>query len=131
MPTESVSPTQLFAHCTDPLCRGNKQRPIEGFRVETSWTFVERGGDLPGFENSQVTFRPVNDGEEGRRDDRICPECGKRAEIGDQVRPVYANLSGHPASESLKHFGSYQPDKERSAEVDAVLERLADVIANG
>lgn len=131
MPTVTETPHTLFAACTDPKCRGNKQRPIKGFRVETSWTFVERGGDLPGFENSSIAFRPENDGQDGRPNDGVCPVCEATADITDQVRPLYENLSGFPASESLKHFGSYKPDKERSAEVDAVLERLADVIAGG
>lgn len=128
MPTETTTEQTVFVSCNDPRCKGNQQRPIPGLRVEMSWTYRERDPEypLPGVvEDSRVYFKAAND------EDNLCRVCEGTVNITDQPRTPYPNISGHPASESLKHFGSYKPDKTRSAEVDAVLERLADVIANG
>jgi hypothetical protein len=122
LPTSTETRETLFKHCNDPLCRGHAQKPIPGVVTENSWTYAERGGDLPGVENSTRTYRPENEADYG------CHVCGRPASVTDQVRPVYDNLSGHPASESVKYFGTYRAGEARSAEVDEQLERLEDAI---
>lgn len=128
MPTERIADQTLFVHCVDPLCAGNTQRAVAGQVVTTEWTFAERGGEgtvLHGVENSSDAFRVVNP------EDNVCRVCGGALEVTNQARPIYENLSGHSAAESVKYFGSYKPGQQRTAEVDAVLERLEDIIANG
>lgn len=89
MPSTTEAPFTGYAHCNSPRCPGHNQEKVEGVRVETFHTFVERGGDLPGIESSQVSLRFADE------DVRACPHCGRNREITDQTRKRYAPLSGH------------------------------------
>lgn len=89
MPTVTETPIDGYAHCTQPRCRGNQQEPVKALRVDTSTTYVELGGDMPGVERSHVQFRFA--------DPELikCPFCGTDREVTDQARISYAPLSGH------------------------------------
>jgi len=80
---------QAYAHCTQPRCPGNSQEQVRGIARETSHSFVERGGDLPGTESSWVHMIFADEA------DIPCPACGKAREITDQRRKTYPALSGH------------------------------------
>lgn len=88
MPTVTEMPVKGYAHCRNPRCAGSKQQAVDAIRIEDSYTFVERGGDLPGIETSQIRHVFANE------DDRPCPVCSLPREVTDQARPSYENLSG-------------------------------------
>jgi hypothetical protein len=117
MPTSVETPKSLLKWCPDPRCRGNAQTAAAGIVVETSWTYKERGGDMPGIEMSKITFRFANP------EDANCKICGRNAEISDQVRPVYESLSGFP-QDQLLHIDRWNPDK--AGEVEALVDRLTE-----
>lgn len=52
-------------------------------------TYVDAGGDMPGVQNSHVTFRFADEA------DSPCGTCGHPREVSDQKRRVYQPLSGH------------------------------------
>lgn len=134
MPTVTETAKTLYAHCTDPRCPGAAQRELDGFVVETAFSYRERGANAPGIEQSTVTFRLADE------DQHAC-ECGRRLELSDQRRVIYDNLSGHdpmgllgvPQFSQAKQVELRQQpmtDDERErleAEVRARDEQLADL----
>jgi hypothetical protein len=123
--TENRRP-DLWAHCQNSLCKGYVQRPVAGIESESAWTFKELSGNapqaLPGVERTvrQLRFE--------REEDSLCPVCGGPREITADRRPEYPAISGYPASESLRWFGTFTPGAERSAEVEAALARLEEAV---
>ena len=89
MPTVTEKPIRAFAHCPDPRCRGTAQVEVEAFERETSYTFRDGGGDLPGVERSKV--EPVFANE----DDQACPHCAD-ARARDDLQPRLRELSLTP-----------------------------------
>lgn len=83
MPTISQAPVEGFAHCRNPRCQGSQQQKVEALRSEESYTFTEKGGDLPGYENSIVRFAFANE------EDKPCPHCGLMREVTESPRPSY------------------------------------------
>lgn len=113
-----------YAHCGDPHCAGSRQEEVDAIHVETEVTYMEKGGDAPGVENSHVHYRLVDP------EKRLCPGCGKTRELTGEPRKVYQPLSGH-SPEGLLKFGAFDPSKrvdpndERVAALEAQVERLA------
>jgi hypothetical protein len=132
VPTDVVQETGLFAHCQDPLCRGSVDRPIKGLVTERSWLFKENDPNsiFPGVEKSSVYYSAADE------KDARCKVCGGPCVISPEPTPKYKSQgpwSSDPG-ELLRHFASFNGgvthgDAQRSAEVDALLERLAEVIA--
>lgn len=87
MPRISEVEITAFAHCPNPRCEGYTQREVPAISRTVEHTYVEKGGDMPGVETSQVYIHPC--------DEELCPSCGKTCEITDQRRVRYDNLSGH------------------------------------
>ena len=83
MPTTTTTPIKAFAHCVDWNCKGMAQDPVDGILEERHWTYVELGGDAPGYERSQVVVQFANP------EERDCPHCAGPRDITDQKRPKY------------------------------------------
>lgn len=98
MPTVTETDTTGYAHCRNAMCAGYMQQQVPATREESTWTFGELGGDgvfthMP--ERSMITLLFVNDGTDGKPDDRPCPACGEPREVTADPRPSYQPLSGH------------------------------------
>lgn len=96
MPTITQAPIRGFAHCRNPRCSGNNQEEVDAIQQTESYSFIERGGDLPGEENSivRVNFAhngvDPNTGEYNReQDESLCPHCGLVREVSADPRPSY------------------------------------------
>lgn len=105
MPSVKEEPFQGFAHCTSPRCEGHNQQEVGGIRTETSFSFVENGGDLPGIERSHVYLRFASE------EDRPCPHCGRIRDLSEQHRKQYAPASGHDPN-GLLQIGRFDPVKQ-------------------
>jgi len=92
---EYRTPVHVYVHCYNQACLKyhNKQENLDfeekipGIREETSFTYADRGGDMPGIENTHVRFLP--------QDTKYlkCDDCGS---------PM--NISGTP-SVKLAQYG--------------------------
>lgn len=111
MPTTTVAEVTAYAHCVTPRCRGYQQAEVRGILKEDTYTYAERGGDLPGPENSFVYLSFAKEDE-----DAPCPHCGERRDLSLEPRRQYANISGHNP-EGLLDIEPYDP--RRQAEVAA------------
>src|SRR3954466_5691424 len=83
MPTITEAPIRAFAHCRNPRCAGNNQEEVDAVQQTESYSFVERGGDLPGEENSIVRVNFASE------EDQPCPQCGLLREVTADPRPSY------------------------------------------
>jgi hypothetical protein len=123
MPTQTVTPVRGFAHCVVPRCPGTYESEVDAVKVTTSWTFIERGGDIPGEENSQDAARFADE------TDATCEHCGGHREVSLSPRPQYQPLSGHDPM-GLLGMPQYDPNKinlpndEQAAEIAALQKRL-------
>lgn len=118
MPTITETPIQGYAHCRNPRCPGSRQEQVDVVRVEDSFTFVERGGDLPGYENSNVRFRFTDE------DQSPCPNCGQHRDVTDTARPSYEALSGYDQSglldiEVTENGSRFDPAKQAELQTQA------------
>src|SRR3954464_3012626 len=101
----------VYVHCYNQGCLKyhnlqenlNFERKVPGIREETSFTYADRGGDMPGIENTHVTFMPQEES------DWSCPSCG------DQL-----NVSGVP-SVKLAQYGIGPGTGLKGAERSAAL----------
>lgn len=89
MPTITEAPVKGYAHCRNPRCQGSQQEQVDAIRSEESYTYIERGGDLPGQENSVVRITFANE------EDKSCPHCGIVREVTDSLRPSYEGEWGN------------------------------------
>lgn len=123
MPTVTEIPIKGYAHCRHPRCSGSRQQQVDAIRVEDSWSYVERGGDIPGPESSVVRFRFANE------DDIPCPSCKNYREITDSPRPSYEGLSGFSQDGLLDieinpNGSRFDPSKQAEIQAEA-SEKLA------
>lgn len=124
MPTVSEQQLAGYAHCEDPMCSGSKQQPVDVVRSTVSVSYVELGGDLPGFERS---FEHYGFADEA---DRECPVCGKPRAAATQERPVYPT-SQYAQDGLLKIIqeGAVKPMSEAAALRDGEIDELKAQIA--
>jgi hypothetical protein len=115
MPTVTEKPVQVYAHCGVPTCPGATQAPVEGFEVVTSFSFVDRGGDIPGEEQSNVQFRFAEPAE------AACPSCGRARHITDQAKISYQPLSGFDPM-GLLEAEAFDPGKRNTIADEQVAE---------
>jgi hypothetical protein len=87
MPTTTAAEVTAYAHCTEPRCRGYRQEQVQVVRTEDAYTYAEKGGDLPGIENSFVHWAFADPSE------ATCRHCGATRDISEAPRPQYANIS--------------------------------------
>src|SRR4051794_39296022 len=87
MPTTTAAEVLAYAHCTEPRCKGYRQQQVMAVRTEDAYTYAERGGDLPGTENSFVRHAFADPAE------AICEFCGSPRDISENARPQYQNIS--------------------------------------
>lgn len=80
---------QAYAFCQNAQCLGYQQEPVQGIRTVTEWSYLDLGGDMPGVERSTQTVRFADEAE------AVCSHCDSPRAISEQVRPEYANISGH------------------------------------
>jgi hypothetical protein len=134
MPTVTETLIDGWAHCPDGHCPGNKQQAIKAVKSLAEYTYFELGGDIPGIERSteHVRFNDLADAQ--------CEHCGEPRHVADQVRPIYANVSGIPQDRLLRQGGNERllelqlADAKREAEIaqmratmerqNALIERL-------
>lgn len=112
---EDRTPVFVYVHCFNQACvrytnlqeNLNFEEKVPGIREETSFTYADRGGDMPGIENTHVRFGIQTDSDLGKKyyhkakDDRgnefvkgpVCPECD-----------MPLNVSGVP-SRKLAQYG--------------------------
>ena len=117
-----------FAHCGVPICDGHEQQPVKGVIEEIGVTFIERGGDLGGYENTHSYLNFASE------EDRACPSCGRDREISVQARLEHAPSGYDPKFLVYEKFGekiAEQKDEkdQQIAELKAQLdakERAAD-----
>ena len=126
MPTAVDEQVQGFAHCVDPRCPGHNQQAVPAIRRETSYTYVERGGDAPGIEQSHVQAVFADEA------DSVCPACNGQRDISLDPRPQYDPLSGfdpnYLASGGAQPFDPTvvnSPADEEVAALRAEVARLA------
>ena len=98
MATVTETLIDAWAHCSDARCPGNKQKAVKAIKSVTEYSYFDLGGDIPGIERSSelVRFNDLADAQ--------CEHCGEPRLVADQVRPIYANVSGIP-QDRLLHAG--------------------------
>jgi hypothetical protein len=92
---EEREPVFVYVHCYNAACvkyhnlqeNLNFERKVPGIREETQYTYVDRGGDMPGIENTHVAWHVQNP------DDVMCDACG-----------MPTNISQNP-SRKLQQYG--------------------------
>lgn len=92
---ENREPVFVYKHCYNQACLKyhNLQENIDfeekipGMREETSFTYADRGGDMPGVENTHVRWLPQDETQ------MVCSECDSPT-----------NISGEP-SRKLAQYG--------------------------
>ena len=80
---EERDPVFVFVHCYNQACPRyhnlqvnlDFERRVPGIREETQYTYVDRGGDMPGVENTHVNWYPQDPA------DMTCPECGSATNV--------------------------------------------------
>lgn len=113
MPTVTGNDVLMgYGSCTDSLCPGYTQQPAEIRRTETSFTFAELGGDLPGYERSIIREQFADQDRDGS-----CAVCGKPRIASLEERPEYPNTSGQ---DPLRLRNMTQDSKIRDMEMDAL-----------
>jgi hypothetical protein len=123
MPTQTVTPVRGYAHCVVPRCPGTYEQEVDALKVTTSWSFIERGGDIPGEENSQDAARFADEA------DAVCEHCDGHREVSLSPRPQYQPLSGHDPM-GLLGMPQYDPNKvnapndQQAAEIEALRTQL-------
>ena len=108
MPTATEETIAALAFCPDARCYGYQQQEVQAVKTTTVLTYIDNGGDLPGEERSFSHLRFANEA------DVPCPECKRDRMISDQVRPVYAPISGQDQN-ALLHMGE-TPGRVRDLE---------------
>lgn len=88
MPVVQEATVPGFAHCPNTACPGSAQAPVPVIQRETSYSYYDNGGDMPGIENSKIEFVFAHPA------DAECPHCSAHRECGIQKRVNYLNLSG-------------------------------------
>jgi hypothetical protein len=95
MPQVIPTTIRAFAHCPHARCSGYQQEQVDAIRIETQFLYTDSGGDLPGFERSNVVLAYTDDAEGHPSEIAPCPECGTRRELSETPRRQYDNLSGY------------------------------------
>jgi hypothetical protein len=80
---EQREPVFVYVHCYNQVCplyhnlqeALDFERKVPGIREETQYTYLDRGGDMPGIENTHVNWLPADP------QDAICPECGDACNV--------------------------------------------------
>ena len=136
MPTLTVTEVVGYAHCRNPRCPGSQQEQVKALRHVDSYTYVERGGDLPGEEMSTEHFSFFNDGsidpetKEQRPDETPCPNCKLLREITGSPRPSYQGEWGNQdflLDIDVKHDGSrFDPELQSKLQSEASDKLLAE-----
>lgn len=75
---EEREPVFVYVHCYNQACvkyhnlqvNLDFERKVPGIREETSYTYVDRGGDMPGVENTHVVWHVQDPA------DATCDGCG-------------------------------------------------------
>ena len=122
MPTVTVKDTTLYAYCLDGRCAGYKEEPVQGVAQETSLTYLELGGDMPGFERSNERYLVL--GDDGEPVELPCPHCGKPRDLSPNPRPEYPRNSGQDPM-LLLQLGQQEGrlrDLEHAAQLKSVQE---------
>ena len=87
MPTIREETVTGYAHCPNSRC-DPYEHETKVVRQTVEWTYLENGGDFPGFERSVVNIIA------GEETDATCPGCGRQRELSVGERPEYPNDSG-------------------------------------
>jgi hypothetical protein len=90
----------VYVHCYDQACPKyhnlqaglDFERKVPGIREETSYTYVDRGGDMPGVENTHVAWHVQDDS------DSRCPECGGSMNISNNPSHKLAQYGVGPGT---------------------------------
>lgn len=80
---EEREPVFVYVHCYNGACPNyhnlqanlDFERKVPGIREETQYTYVDRGGDMPGIENTHVSWHVQDEA------DAKCSECGDPVNI--------------------------------------------------
>lgn len=89
--SEFRNPVHVYVHCYNEGCilyhnlqeNINNEEKLPGIREETSFTYADRGGDMPGIENTHVRFLPQD------MSKMECSECGQATNVsGDPSRKL-------------------------------------------
>lgn len=83
MPTITAAEVVGFAHCRNPRCPGSQQEQVKAIQHIESYSYLERGGDLPGEEMSTVRLTFADEAE------MPCPNCALTREVTAEPRPSY------------------------------------------
>jgi hypothetical protein len=75
----------VYVHCYNQACLRyhnpqvnlEHERKVPGIREEISYTYIDRGGDMPGVENTHVNWLVVDE------TDSRCPDCGDPLNISN------------------------------------------------
>lgn len=105
MPTPTITQVRAYAHCVRPRCPGYREQEVDAVRREDFYTYAEKGGDLPGIENSFVYLDFADE------DERACPSCGQARDLSATARPQYQNISGHDPN-GLLDIEPFDPHKQ-------------------
>lgn len=112
MPTLTEAVIEGYGSCSDSLCPGYAQRPAQILKRETSFSYVELGGDLPGIERSTIMEQFADIEADG-----TCELCGAPRIASLETRPEYPNTSGQ---DPLRLRNMTQDSKVRDLEMDAL-----------
>ena len=130
MPTITEDIVDGYAHCPNPRC-DPYEHATKIVKQTIEWTYLENGGDFPGFERSVVNLIA------GEETDAVCPGCGRTRELSIAERPEYPNDSGvdpmgllgmqpQTADPNLMAAQERAAQDARIAELEAKLEALAE-----
>src|SRR5436190_20928695 len=111
----SESEVPAYAACLRWNCEGHEQHEVTARKTLVEHSFISRGGDLPGIENSYEYLDFTDD------KDRTCKVCGRSNGLSEQVRPEYQGLSGHdPLGLVNGTVAKFDPNKRNDANDERV-----------
>lgn len=133
---EHREPVYVYVHCVDPACPEyhdlrvdrDHEREVPGLRVETSYSYEELGGDMPGTERSNVEYRVQEPG------DAKCPSCSKDLNVSEEKSRKLAPWTQRANPDTLAAYEAArkvaaQNSETATAEKDAELAELRASIA--
>lgn len=124
----------VYVHCINPNCESfhdlheglKHELKVPGLRNETMYTFADRGGDLPGPENSHVSWACLE------ADDAVCPDCGGNRNVShDPSREIQRhNLGpgdGLKGMERAAALALSKSNQHTDSEVEALKAQVAEL----
>jgi hypothetical protein len=125
----------VYVHCYNQACLkyhnlqegADFEEKVPGIREETSFTYADRGGDMPGIENTHVKFLPQDEKH------MFCDECGDQTNVSGEASRKLATqavgpgmgLKGAERAAALAAAKSNEANIGRDTQIEALEKQVA------